>query len=211
MAKEKYQKPVRGQVLNRSQAAIFFGIAPTAIDQWVQAGCPYISKAKVGLSGWEFDSAALVDWHVERLIKQAESSHTRENVTLEQAKTRKTEAEASIAELNLKKLLGELVDIQEVMQAGMSSYMDCKAVLLNIPSRLASKILTCQTPEQSRQMLEAEVIKALKSIADYEPEPDERNSDDADPSLEGSPPPPGKADSKRVGRQKPTTLKRGKR
>jgi len=52
----------KGMLLNRSELSIFFGIAKTTIDSWVQAGMPVHKKSEGRGKAAEFDTAACFNW-----------------------------------------------------------------------------------------------------------------------------------------------------
>jgi phage terminase Nu1 subunit (DNA packaging protein) len=159
----KVQGEVKGMLCNRSEAATIFGVSPATIDAWVRSGAPYVSSAKVGLKGWEFDSAALIDWVQEREIVKRTKNVTA--IDENEPKHRKMKADAAIAEINLKRLLGELVNFDEFLGLVMDLVAEAMAGLLVIPNQLCAKILTCQTPEQARQMMDSAIRGALKKLS----------------------------------------------
>lgn len=168
---------VKGLSLNRADLGKFFGVALTTVDAWVREGCPYVKRAKGKGQQWEFDSAAVAEWLQERAVTNKVGDIA--NIDIDEAKKRKMAAEASIAEINLRKLQGELVEYSEVEKAGIDSYSACRAKLMTIPSKVAPRVIICTKPEEAKALLEREIYQALEELGQYEV-PDDGESEESD-------------------------------
>jgi len=160
-------RKLRGQSLNRSEACKFFDKAPTVIDQFVREGMPYVKKPIKGVGGWEFDSAEIAQWLMDRAAIKNSGGEDVKKLDIDEHRKRKTSAEASIAEIQLRKLLDEVIEFSVVEQAGIESYSACRAKLLNIPPRLAARLLSCSRAEEVEALLYMEINKALAVLGDY--------------------------------------------
>ncbi len=113
------------------ELAHLFQVRRHNVVAWVNRGCPYIQRADraKGLE-WQFDLSAVVQWHVQEARLGHEVEHEApdegeelvtvpvqsEHFKLEEAKRRKIYAEAELAELQLAKVKGELIERQVVKQ-----------------------------------------------------------------------------------------------
>jgi len=157
---------VKGLSLNRADLGKFFGVALTTVDAWVREGCPYVKRAKGKGQQWEFDSAAVAEWLQDRAVTNKVGDIA--NIDIDEAKKRKMAAEASIAEINLRKLQGELVEFTEIEKAGIDSYSACRARLLNISPKVADRLTLISDAIEIKAILDREIYQALEELGHYE-------------------------------------------
>jgi hypothetical protein len=79
------------------------------------------------------------------------------------AEARRAEAEASLAELKLARLRGELVPVNEVGVELGRVFASVRARLLAIPPKLAP-IISPEDPAKARTLLDATVLEALAEL-----------------------------------------------
>lgn len=126
--------------------------------------------------------------------------------TYDEARTRKVNAEAEIAELELKKIHGELVSAEDVVKAWTDVLAGVKARMLNIPTKAAPVIASETNAGTCQKIVQDLIHEALEEMSRYEPEinPTEavagqtEVSDDSDEAAE-------KPKRKRMGRPRKTT------
>lgn len=124
----------------------------------------------------------------------------------DEARTRKVNAEAEIAELELKKIHGDLVVAEDVIAAWNDVLAAMKAKLMSIPTK-GAPILSAETNTGvCKSVLEDLIIEALEELSNYDPkidpttasvEPPEESNGDAQAAT--------KAKRKPVGRPRKTT------
>ena len=124
----------------------------------------------------------------------------------DEARTRKVNAEAEIAELELKKIHGELVVAEDVISAWNDVLAALKAKLMSIPTK-GAPILSAETNTGvCKSVLEDLIIEALEELSNYDPkidpttasvEPPETGDSDTQAAT--------KAKRKPVGRPRKTT------
>lgn len=124
----------------------------------------------------------------------------------DEARTRKVNAEAEIAELELAKVRGELVIAEDVVKAWDDVLSALKGKLLSIPTKAAPVVSAEPDAGSCQKILEDLINEALEELSNYEPE--------IDPTTAAPSQPPEEADSgtkaaaapkrKRVGRPKKT-------
>ena len=124
----------------------------------------------------------------------------------DEARTRKVNAEAEIAELELAKVRGELVKADDVVQAWDDVLSALKGKLLSIPTKAAPVVSAEPEAGSCQKILEDLINETLEELSNYEPR--------IDPTTANASQSPEEADSgakttaapkrKRVGRPKKT-------
>ena len=124
----------------------------------------------------------------------------------DEARTRKVNAEAEIAELELAKVRGELVVAEDVVKAWDDVLAALKGKLLSIPTKAAPVVSSEPEAGSCQKILEDLINEALEELSNYEPKIDATTAapsqppEEADSGSEAAP----KAKRKRVGRPKKT-------
>ena len=124
----------------------------------------------------------------------------------DEARTRKVNAEAEIAELELAKVRGELVIAEDVVKAWDDVLAALKGKLMSIPTKAAPVVSAEPEAGSCQKILEDLINEALEELSNYEPK--------IDPTAATPSQPPEDTDSgaktaaapkrKRVGRPKKT-------
>ena len=126
----------------------------------------------------------------------------------DEARTRKVNAEAEIAELELAKLKGVLVVAEDVTGAWEDVLGAFKGKLLSIPSKAAPVVASELEPGGCQKVLEDLINEALTELSNYDPKVDPATAAIIEPTLEegdGDFKPAAKTKRKPVGRPKKTT------
>lgn len=123
----------------------------------------------------------------------------------DEARTRKVNAEAEIAELELAKLRGELVVAEDVVSAWENVLGAAKAKFLSIPTKAAPILAAENDAGSCQKIMEDLITEALQEFSNYEPkisatEVSGRASEESDDNAKAAP----KAKRKRVGRPRKT-------
>jgi hypothetical protein len=124
------------------------------------------------------------------------------------ARTRKVNAEAEIAELELARVHGTLVIATDVVDAWEEVLGALKGKLLSLPTKAAPVVSAESDPSQCQNILEDLMNEALEELSNYEPSIDPsstggsgESSDESDSNTKAA----KKTKSKRVGRPKKAT------
>ena len=127
------------------------------------------------------------------------------NPEFEAARARKTEAQATLAELELAKAQSELVAVEDVIAAWADTVATVKNRLLAIPTKTAPLICVESEPTICHKIVESEIYEALEELANYEPKTTATRAN-AQSSQSGNAGDETTAAPKRrkVGRQKPS-------
>ena len=149
--------------LNRAEVAEFFGKSLPTIDRWVKLGCPVVQRGGRGRE-WQFDSAAVHDWHVQWKLAQAQGSIDQSD--LEELRRRKLLAETTLLEAELETNLRKLAPVAHMRRAMASMGALVQQKMLMLPFRLESQLVGETDSRRVRAVLEAEIRQALNDAAD---------------------------------------------
>ena len=123
----------------------------------------------------------------------------------DEARTRKVNAEAEIAELELKKIHAELVNADDVVQAWTDVLGSVKSRLLSIPTKAAPVVAAESNAGTCQRIVEDLIQEALEELSRYEPtisptQATASETEESDDSAEAT----AKPKRKRVGRPRKT-------
>ncbi len=90
--------------------------------------------------------------------------------SLEEAKTRKESALASLHELELAEKTGKLLDAEQTAEWWTRIITNAKTKLLAIPTKAAPLVIGCKTPAQAKDVLERHIYEALTELSATNPE-----------------------------------------
>lgn len=126
----------------------------------------------------------------------------------DEARTRKVNAEAEIAELQLAKARGELALVEDVIAAWVDVLAATKAKLMAVPTKTATILATENDPKIIKTELEDQIRECLAELSNYDPLSDAGSTKQPVAEVEGGDDntnPAPKTKRKRVGRPKKTT------
>jgi hypothetical protein len=123
----------------------------------------------------------------------------------DEARTRKVNAEAEIAELELAQVHGRLVVAEDVVSAWTDVLGAVKARLMSVASKAAPVVSSETNPGMCQQIIEDLVREALEELSGYEPQISPTTAtverpEEGDGGAQAAP----KAKRRRVGRPKKT-------
>lgn len=149
-------------IVNKTQLAEIIGRS----EKWItevqsQHDFPILKKGR-GRLGSQYMTADVVAWmekkKVENLIGNQDA------IDLEEAKRRKMAAEAGLAELELMKEQGYLVEIEKVANDFGEQLSNFRAKMISIPSKCAAQIYTADNVQEIKSILEDAITEALNEI-----------------------------------------------
>lgn len=152
----------KGQIVNRSGLADFFGVALPTVDGWVRQGAPVVQRGGRGRQ-WEFDTAEITSWRIQRAITEATGDVQADEVEL---KRRKLQAETAMAELELAKAKAEVAPIKEFEKAQAAAFAQIRANIMNVPQRIVVQLLGETSETVFKSKLKQELSVALKEAAE---------------------------------------------
>lgn len=151
----------RGQIVNRAGLAEFFGIALPTVDGWIRQGVPVVQRGGPGRQ-WEFDTAAVYAWRVEKVVTEATGDVQTDEMEL---RRRKLQAETNMAELELAKARAEVAPVKEFERAQAAAFAQIRANVMNVPQRIVVQLLGETNESVFKSKLKAELSLALHEAA----------------------------------------------
>ncbi len=147
--------------MNKAQLAKMLDITTQTLDRYIQAGLPFDSAPGRAGKSYVFDLAVVVGW-----LRERDTKNTRgDSGTVEDARKRKLEAEARLAEMAAEKAAGSLLERSDVDAAVIGAFSRVRARLLSLPSKAAPRCVD-RTMDQIGAVLEADVRDALQELSD---------------------------------------------
>ncbi len=113
--KTSTKSPPVAAAVNQLELAAILGVTTVTVRTWEREGCPVLEKGKSGRASL-YRVSEVFAWHSDwRLAKERAKARTAsgEQLDYEEARRRKLAAEAQIAELELERHSGALVDKAE--------------------------------------------------------------------------------------------------
>lgn len=150
-----------GSLVSRAELAKLFAVDVTTVDGWRRRGCPVVEGGR-GVAP-RFNTAAVHVWLVERAEAKARAARA-ETIDLDEARGRKTMAEAELAELELGHVRGELVQIDTVAELVEASFSTVRLRLLAVPAKVAARVAPVRQPAKVRRILEDEFAEVLEEL-----------------------------------------------
>lgn len=175
---------IDGRSVNRAELASLCGVSLPTVDSWVDKGCPFVERGSKGRE-WRFDSAAVIDWRLQRAVENAVSGYADEsgNVSKEEADRRRAVANAITAEIAADEALGAVVARAEA-EADVATFCQViKAGLSNMAAKIAARAATITSASEIEAMIHAELNRGY-AAADAELA--QRWPGTGDPWIDGS-------------------------
>lgn len=142
-----------------SQLASDCGVHRDTVAAWVSRGCPYVTRAnKPQGVNWEFNTADVGQWRVEQATKDARLDT--DGVSESEARRRKLAAEATMAEMEMRKRKSELGSLAEFERQVTAVAIEIRQRMLQIPKRVEPN------DTERRAFLETEILEALTALSD---------------------------------------------
>lgn len=156
--------PIDGRAINRADLASLCAVSLPTVDAWVEKGCPYLERGSKGRE-WKFDSAAVIDWRIQRGIENAVSGYEDESgkVSREEADRRRAVANAITAEIAADEALRAVVSRHDA-EACMAAFCQVlKTGLSNASSKIAARATTIINAPEIEEMTQAEMNRAFEA------------------------------------------------
>lgn len=203
------------QTFSMNELAGLMGVTRQTIDRWLKQGCPFVERADRDRGReWALSLPAVIEWREKLAVERAIGDTSK--LDIDEARRRKTAAEAALAELELTKQRGEVVALSVVATVIGDQLSACKARLLSIPTKVSPLVATATNVQECRDLLDGAVREALDEITGLDGSGRDRPSDfahrrDDDGADFGQDEGAAAPDRKRVGRPVSKAKSRGKR
>ncbi|MFY9293345.1 MAG: terminase small subunit [Methylorubrum rhodinum] len=155
---------IEGRSVNRAELASLCGVSLPTVDSWVEKGCPYIERGSKGRE-WQFDSAAVIDWRIQRAVENAVSGYADESgaVTKEEADRRRAVANAITAEIGADEALHAVVARHDAESDVAAFCQVLKTGLSSAVSKIASRGCAITSAPEIAQMARDEINRAFEA------------------------------------------------
>jgi phage terminase Nu1 subunit (DNA packaging protein) len=153
----------QGKVVTQADLADIFGVTTATIRAWAKRGMPVLEAGGSGRPS-KFNTADCIRWReAQASIDAADDGD--DKVSEEEAKRRKTLAEAMLAELKLEVARGRLVRIDVVADEVEDAFANVRARMIAIAGNLALTLTNEPSPAAIRDRIYQEISKALNELA----------------------------------------------
>ena len=152
----------KGQIVNQSQLAETFGTTMPTVRAWVRRGCPVVQRGAKGKQ-WQFNTAEVAAWREQEAAAAAVGDTSR--MDLDESRRRKEAANAAMAEIDLAKRRGELVEVEHIAEIVGDEYSRLRQRLLGLPVKIAPMLDTAETLQERREIIEDAIVECLAELS----------------------------------------------
>ncbi|MBB4287678.1 terminase small subunit [Roseospira goensis] len=158
-----------GRIVSQTELAAIMGVTAMTVRAWERKGMPVARKGSRGRPG-QYNTADVMRWRAEQAA-QAATGDTNA-MDMEEAKRRKTAAEAALAEMDLALRRGELVDVETVGRLVAEEYATVRANIMAMPGELAPDLehLAVLEIEELLTSKITDILDALSADGQFAPE-----------------------------------------
>lgn len=150
-----------GRTVNQAELAALFGVSTVTIRAWERKGLPVERKGGTGRAS-SYNTAAVARWREEQAALAATGDTSA--MDMEEARRRKTAAEAALAELDLSIRRGDYVLIEEVGSIVADEYATIRANFTSLPGDIAADLENL-TAVEIQEALAAKVSEILNGLS----------------------------------------------
>lgn len=166
-----------GRRVSKNELCEVFGCAGSMVDAWLRQGCPHeFETGSAGKPEYRFLTGVVRRWLVETEVEKAlvkaggtVGADGKVNRTLDDARRRKTEAEAEMAEIELAIKSGHAVKLGDVVKQWAQLISNCRAKLLSTPSKVAPLVAVEEDLVKCRRIIHEAMEEALSELDHYDP------------------------------------------
>jgi len=142
------------------------GVTRQTVDRWLKSGCPFVERSDPSRGRqWKLSLPQVVEWRERRAVEAAIGDT--QKLDIDEARRRKTAAEAALAELELARQRGEVVPISVVQSVVADQLSACRAKLLAIPSKMGAIVAPVADTRECVALLEAAQREALDELVGW--------------------------------------------
>lgn len=164
-----------GIVVTKSRLQTITGLAAATVDRAFANGAPVIGKGS-RKQGWQINTADFFGWYVRHKVE--ELTDDPDKLSFEGAKAAKTNAEARLKEMQLARLEGQTITIEEAVALYREEATIIRSQLMAIPGRCAVLLASETDPTVIEAMIADEINIALSNITGDKPDTWTGESDD---------------------------------
>lgn len=147
-------------IVTKQEFARIIGSGGSNIDNYVAEGMPGYTAAPSRGHIAKVELELAVPW----LIKRAKGQDVRK--ALDEARTRLADEQQRRTELDVRRMKGELIDVERVERTWTRLVANFRARILGMPSKLAGVLVGVHEPNVIRDRIEDECNQALGELTD---------------------------------------------
>lgn len=156
-------------IVNKNQLAAILGKSEEWLTQMQKnTDFPVIRKGR-GRAGSDYETSEVIAWINRRNLDNLIGND--DLIDLEEAKRRKMAAEAALAEVELEKMRGTLVEMETIEKTWTELVANCRAKLLSIPAKTSPEVFAAENLTEVKAVLKGAILEALNELADQDISP----------------------------------------
>ncbi|KAB2970324.1 terminase small subunit [Zoogloea sp.] len=155
----KTERKKMGTIVDRNQLVEEMQIGHSTLTKYISQGLPYVDRGGSGRLA-TFDLEACKQWRQERYGKTADDDES-----MQQARLRKLQAEASLAELELQKSHGQVIPIEDVAEELADLFSKIKSQLLALPVITAGLVYGKETVREIQAIIDEQIRIVLIELS----------------------------------------------
>ncbi|MDX6806326.1 terminase small subunit [Terrihabitans rhizophilus] len=155
-----------GRNVTQADLAALFGITVVTVRAWERKGLPIVAKGGKGKAS-TYNTAAVARWREEQVALAATGDTNA--MDIEEARRRKTAAEAALAEMDLAIRRGEYVLVEAVGAVVEAEYATIRANFSSMPGDIAGDLEHLQASEIEELLATkvSEILNELSADSEY--------------------------------------------
>lgn len=165
-------------IVNKRQLAEILGKSEEWLTQMQKDPSFPVLHRRKGRGGSDYESADVINWIERRSVNNLIGNQ--DAIDLEEGKRRKMAAEAGMAELELLKEQGRVVEIEKVADEIGEQLSNFRAKMLSIPSKVAGLAYTAKDIKEIKGILDDAIYEALNEVAGINQEDSSGISEESD-------------------------------
>lgn len=152
-------------IVNKRQLADILGIDEDTLTVYQKDPNFPILHKRIGRAGSQYETADVIRYLERRKITATVGNQ--DLIDIEEGKRRKMAAEAGLAELELLKEQGKVVEIERVAEEIGEQLSNFRAKMLSLPSKVAGQAYTAKDIKEIKSILDDAIYEALNEISGY--------------------------------------------
>lgn len=152
-------------IVNKKQLAEILGLSEETLTQYQKDGTFPILHKRRGRAGSDYETADVIAWLERRRVGHMIGNQ--DAIDIEEGKRRKIAAEAGLAELELLKEQGKVVEIDRIAEEVGEQLSNFRAKMLSIPSKVAGQVYTAKDIKEIKGILDDAIFEALNEISGF--------------------------------------------
>lgn len=143
-------------IVTRKELADIFGVTDRTVSTWITRGLKSCGKRDKTLL---YNTVDAIQFRENEIMMNSVGAD------FETERTRKIKLEADKVELELRKMRGELIETELVVNEWSSSIIRCKTKLIAIAEKTASMLLSFKNQNEAKDFLLSEIYIALEELS----------------------------------------------